>query len=115
MKHVSIVGKFFLLVAIFGLRALGLTFYQSGQMFEISRSYEVLLEKDASAAMNLSQSNRSLEVARASISDMMMTRSKEARARAATVHDMSVMALGGAVMALITVSSFGFFASVLAC
>ncbi|APG87111.1 hypothetical protein [Sinorhizobium americanum] len=70
MKHLSIFGKFFLLMAIFGLTALALTLYQSRQTFEISRSYEALLDRDAFAALNLSQSNRSLEAARASMGDL---------------------------------------------
>ncbi|TCN27548.1 hypothetical protein [Sinorhizobium americanum] len=70
MKHVSIFGKFFLLMATFGLTALALTLYQSRQTFEISRSYEALLDRDAFAALNLSQSNRSLEAARASMGDL---------------------------------------------
>ncbi|WP_427145150.1 hypothetical protein [Rhizobium pisi] len=82
MKHVSIVGKFFVIMAVFGVTALGLTFYQSRQMLTVNDSYQGLLDRDASAALRLTQSNRSLETARASISDMVMTRSKEARARA---------------------------------
>ncbi|MBB4388642.1 methyl-accepting chemotaxis protein [Rhizobium leguminosarum] len=82
MKHVSIVGKFFVIMAVFGVTALGLTVYQSRQMLKVNDSYQGLLDKDASAALRLTQSNRSLETARASISDMVMTRSKEARARA---------------------------------
>ncbi|MGO8055370.1 methyl-accepting chemotaxis protein [Rhizobium leguminosarum] len=82
MKHVSIVGKFFVIMAIFGVTALGLTFYQSRQMLAVNDSYQGLLDRDASAALRLTQANRGLETARASISDMVMTRSKEARARA---------------------------------
>lgn len=82
MKHVSIVGKFFIIMAVFGVTALGLTLYQSRQMLKVNDSYQGLLDRDASAALRLTQSNRSLETARASISDMVMTRSKEARARA---------------------------------
>lgn len=82
MKHVSIVGKFFVIMAVFGVTALGLTVYQSRQMLKVNDSYQGLLDRDASAALRLTQSNRSLETARASISDMVMTRSKEARARA---------------------------------
>lgn len=84
MKHVSIVGKFFLIMAVFGVVALGLTFYQSRQLLKVNDSYQALLDRDASAALHLTQSNRSLETARASISDIVMTRSKEARARAET-------------------------------
>ncbi|WP_261335286.1 hypothetical protein [Rhizobium leguminosarum] len=51
-------------------------------MLTVNDGYQELLDKDASAALRLTQSNRSLETARASISDMVMTRSKEARARA---------------------------------
>ncbi|CDM60366.1 MULTISPECIES: methyl-accepting chemotaxis protein [Rhizobium] len=82
MKHVSIVGKFFIIMAVFGVMALGLAFYQSRQMLKVNDSYRGLLDRDASAALRLTQSNRSLETARASISDMVMTRSKEARSRA---------------------------------
>ncbi|MBB4117054.1 methyl-accepting chemotaxis protein [Rhizobium sp. BK226] len=82
MKHVSIVGKFFVIMAVFGVTALGLTVYQSRQMLKVNDSYQGLLDRDATAALRLTQSNRSLETARASISDMVMTRSKEARARA---------------------------------
>lgn len=65
MKHVSIVGKSFLIMAVFGVMALGLTFYQSRQMLKVNDSYQALLDRDASAALHLTQSNRSLETARA--------------------------------------------------
>lgn len=60
MKRVSIVGKFFLIMAVFGVMALGLTFYQSRQMLKVNDSYQA-----PSAALHLTQSNRSLETARA--------------------------------------------------
>ncbi|WP_245314456.1 methyl-accepting chemotaxis protein [Sinorhizobium alkalisoli] len=50
-------------------------------MFEVSTRYSDLLNKDAAATLYLTQANRSLEAARSSISDMMMTRAKEARAK----------------------------------
>ncbi|MFW8642831.1 hypothetical protein ACOJBO_08940 [Rhizobium beringeri] len=53
MKHVSIVGKFFIIMAVFGIMALGLTFYQSWQMLKVNDSYQELLDRDASAALRL--------------------------------------------------------------
>ncbi|WP_245485486.1 hypothetical protein [Rhizobium leguminosarum] len=48
MKHVSIVGKFFVIMAIFGVTALGLTFYQSRQMLAVT-----IVTKGFSTGMHL--------------------------------------------------------------
>ncbi|MBB4245427.1 MULTISPECIES: hypothetical protein [Rhizobium] len=82
MKHVPIVGKFFVVVGMFGLVALGLSLYETRELFRIDAAYTDLLTKNAAAALHLAQSNRSLQTARANIGDMIMARSKDGRVRA---------------------------------
>nr|WP_210320797.1 methyl-accepting chemotaxis protein [Rhizobium leucaenae] len=67
---------------MFGLVALGLSLYETRELFRIDAAYTDLLTKNAAAALHLAQSNRSLQTARANIGDMIMARSKDGRVRA---------------------------------
>ncbi|AYG68307.1 methyl-accepting chemotaxis protein [Rhizobium sp. CCGE531] len=67
---------------MFGLMALAISVYETRELFRIDAGYADLLEKDAAAALHLTQANRSLQAARASIGDMMMARSKDGKEHA---------------------------------
>ena len=82
MQHVSIIGKFLIIMAGFGLFTLGMAIYSGQQMSNIDREYGSLLEQESQAALYLARSNRSLQVMRASIGDLMMSRTAEQEASA---------------------------------
>ncbi|MCM2475800.1 HAMP domain-containing protein [Rhizobium sp. CG5] len=82
MKHVSIIGKFFIIMAAFGLFSLGMAFYSGQQLKAIDDSYSELLHSESPAALYMARSNRSLQAVRASIGDLLMARTPETNAKA---------------------------------
>ncbi|WP_413708538.1 methyl-accepting chemotaxis protein [Rhizobium sp. Rhizsp82] len=82
MRNVSIKGKFLLLLGIFGAFVAASTAYTSFKMMEIDGSYNALMSGESLAATNMARSNRALQTARASIGDLLMSRSKDLSASA---------------------------------
>ena len=82
MKHVPIVGKFLMIMVAFGLLTLLLSLYESRQLYKMDAAYSGLLDGESTAALYLSRSNRSMQAVRASIGDLLMSRSEESNARA---------------------------------
>ncbi|THV22964.1 methyl-accepting chemotaxis protein [Peteryoungia ipomoeae] len=74
MKNISIIGKFLVIMASFGIFSLGVAFFSGNQISKIDDSYSALLEQEETAALYLARSNRSLQAARASIGDLLMSR-----------------------------------------
>jgi methyl-accepting chemotaxis protein len=74
VKHIPIIGKFLLIMAAFGLFALGTTLYSASQMATIDSNYSSLLEQNQTASLYLARSNRSLQAMRSSIGDMLIAR-----------------------------------------
>lgn len=67
MKHISIVAKFLLIMACFGLFSLGVAVYSGIQIASVDEDYAGLMEGESTAALYLARSNRNLQAARASI------------------------------------------------
>jgi methyl-accepting chemotaxis protein len=82
VKHISIVGKFLVIMAGFGLFTLGIAVYSAQQISKIDDNYSNLLTGESSAALYLARSNRSMQAIRASIGDLMMSRTDERNAAA---------------------------------
>lgn len=82
MKHVSIIGKFLIIMAAFGLFSLGMALYSGQQIKSIDNSYSELLRSESPAALNMARSNRSLQAVRASIGDLLMSRSSQQNEKA---------------------------------
>ncbi|THF48952.1 methyl-accepting chemotaxis protein [Allorhizobium terrae] len=82
MKHISIIGKFLIIMACFGIFSLGMSLYSAKQIANIDSGYSALLDQESTAALYLARSNRSLQGARAAIGDLMMSRSQELNDRA---------------------------------
>lgn len=82
MKHISIIGKFFIIMAAFGLFSLGTALYSGQQMANIDSSYSALLDHQSAASLSMARANRGLQAARASIGDLLMSRSPDLTARA---------------------------------
>jgi methyl-accepting chemotaxis protein len=89
VKNVSIVGKFLIIMACFGLFSLGTAFYSGQQISSVDQQYSELLEGESTAALYLARANRSLQSARAAIGDLLMSRSAELKARAESEVDES--------------------------
>ncbi|MGA1800630.1 methyl-accepting chemotaxis protein [Rhizobium sp. HT1-10] len=77
MKHISIIGKFLIIMAGFGLFALGVSLYSGRQLSLIDAGYSSLLEHESAAALSTARANRSLQAARASMGDLLMSRTDE--------------------------------------
>ncbi|NTF34462.1 hypothetical protein [Rhizobium skierniewicense] len=79
MKHISIIGKFLIIMAAFGLFSLGMALYSGQQIKNIDASYSELLSSESSAALYMARSNRAMQAFRASVGDLLLSRSAEAK------------------------------------
>lgn len=82
MKNVPIIGKFMIIMSFFGLFAIAVAVYSDMQLTNTDAAYHELLEGNSAAALNLARANRSLQGARASLGDLLMSRTEELNARA---------------------------------
>jgi methyl-accepting chemotaxis protein len=74
MRHIPIVGKFLAIMAAFGVFSIAVALFAGFQISTIDTSYSRLLEQESSAALNIVRTNRSLQSARAAISEIIMSR-----------------------------------------
>jgi methyl-accepting chemotaxis protein len=72
MKNLPIITKFLLVMAAFGLFSMASTYYATSQMQRISASYRQLLDGPAAAELANARASRSLQIAIASIADLLM-------------------------------------------
>ncbi|MFP5077005.1 HAMP domain-containing protein, partial [Rhizobium sp. YIM 134829] len=82
MRNLPIVGKFFIIMAVFALFALGSTLYLAHQTTLIGANYAFLINGEEKAAVYLARSNRSLQAMRAEVGDMLMAHTAEDAASA---------------------------------
>jgi methyl-accepting chemotaxis protein len=82
VKHISIVGKFLIIMAGFGLFTLGIAVYAAQQISDIDIQYSDLLEHEEQASLYLARANRSSQTMRASIGDMLMSRTEAQNVKA---------------------------------
>jgi methyl-accepting chemotaxis protein len=82
MKHISIVGKFMAIMALFGIFAIAIAGYSSSRIYEINGSSGDLLHKESTASLSVARANRSIQMARAAIGDLLMSRTPEGNAAA---------------------------------
>ncbi|MCO5734255.1 methyl-accepting chemotaxis protein [Rhizobium sp. SSA_523] len=82
MKHISIIGKFLVIMACFGLFSFCVALYSASQISSVDGSYSELLDGESAAALYLARSNRTLQAGRAAIGDLMMSRTPELNQRA---------------------------------
>lgn len=74
MKHISIIGKFLGIMAIFGVFSLGSAIYSGWTILSIDKNYSSLLDQEAAASLAVARANRSMQNMRASMGDIMMSR-----------------------------------------
>ncbi|MGV1769022.1 methyl-accepting chemotaxis protein [Agrobacterium vitis] len=77
MKHLPIIGKFLSIMAVFGLFALGVAGYSGLKLQTIDTAYSGLLDEEAKASLTMARANRSLQAVRASLADVMLSRTDE--------------------------------------
>ncbi|BCH54603.1 methyl-accepting chemotaxis protein [Agrobacterium vitis] len=75
MKNLSIIGKFLSIMALFGLFTVGIAAYSGAKLKSIDAAYSGLLEQESAASLYLARANRSMQSARASLADIMLSRS----------------------------------------
>ena len=72
MKNVPIIGKFFTILAIFGMFTIGVAFYSTSQIRLIDEEYTSLVNHQGVATLMLSRSNRAFQTSRAAIANLMI-------------------------------------------
>jgi methyl-accepting chemotaxis protein len=77
MKHISIIGKFLSIMAVFGAFSIAVAIYAGWQIYKIDAGYRTLQTSENAAALNNVRMNRSLQTARAAISEIIMSRTDE--------------------------------------
>ncbi|MBZ5763070.1 methyl-accepting chemotaxis protein [Rhizobium sp. VS19-DR104.2] len=82
MKHVSIIGKFLIIMAGFGLFALGVSLYSGRQLSMVDAGYSSLLDRESAAALATARANQSLQAVRASVADLLMSNTDQLNAAA---------------------------------
>ncbi|MDO1584645.1 methyl-accepting chemotaxis protein [Rhizobium oryzicola] len=90
MKNIPIIGKFLSIMALFGVFALGVTGYTALQISKIDTSYSQLLTREAAAMTAISRASRSMQNARAAISDILMARTDALNASAQSEFETAV-------------------------
>jgi len=73
MKNISVIGKFFVILALFATFAVGAAIYASYQISVVSRDYTKLLDRNAAAAVLIVRASRSGQQARAAIGDLLVS------------------------------------------
>ena len=82
MKNIPIIGKFIVIMAIFGAFSLAVAIYGSLQVKHIDEANTALLDSESKAALMMARANRALQAARGSIGDLMIARTEERNAAA---------------------------------
>lgn len=77
MKNISIIGKFLTVMAAFGAFSVAVAVYAGFQISRIDEGYSELLDRETAAATNTIRMNRSLQSARASIAEIIMSKTDE--------------------------------------
>ncbi|TWF57329.1 methyl-accepting chemotaxis protein [Neorhizobium alkalisoli] len=77
MKHVSIVVKFATIMALFGLFAIAIAGYSASRIYYMNGAYSDLLAHQNKAALMIARANRSMQMARSAIADILVSRTEE--------------------------------------
>ncbi|TNM62605.1 methyl-accepting chemotaxis protein [Aliirhizobium smilacinae] len=82
MKHISITGKFFVLLASFGLFTLALAYYAGSQILRVDADYSRLVTTEGDASTSLSRASQTFQTIRGAIGDSLLTTAKEQERKA---------------------------------
>jgi methyl-accepting chemotaxis protein len=73
IKNVPIIGKFLIVLGLFGLMTLASAFFSTAEMRTIASGYRASIEHQGEAAINMSRANRSIVDVRRTIADLMIS------------------------------------------
>ena len=82
MKNISITGKFFVLLASFGLFTLALAYYAGSQILRVDADYSRLVTTEGDASTSLSRASQTFQTIRGAIGDSLLTTAKEQERKA---------------------------------
>ena len=82
MKNIPIIGKFIVIMAIFGVFSLAVAIYGSMQAKHIDNENSALLDVEAKASLMMARANHALQASRGAIGDLLIARSAENNASA---------------------------------
>ena len=82
MKNISITGKFFVLLASFGLFTLALAYYAGSQILRVDADYSRLVNTEGDASTSLSRASQTFQTIRGAIGDSLLTTAKEQEKKA---------------------------------
>jgi len=82
MKNISITGKFFVLLASFGLFTLVLAYYAGSQILRVDADYSHLVTTEGDASTSLSRASQTFQTIRGAIGDILLTTAKEQEKKA---------------------------------
>ncbi len=74
MRNISIIGKFLTIMAVFGVFSVGVAIYSGLQISKIDAGYSGLLTGESATAISNVRMNRALQTARATLSEIIMSR-----------------------------------------
>ncbi|MBB4010015.1 methyl-accepting chemotaxis protein [Allorhizobium taibaishanense] len=104
MRNIPIIGKFLLIMALFGVFAVSVAGYAAYQIKATDTSYSNLIDQETKAALYASRANRALQGSRAALGDLLMARNDQSNDVAlkefTTQHDNFIKYMDTAIAAL---------------
>jgi len=83
MRNIPVIGKFLVILCVFGLFVAGVAGFSTSRISFINTSYSTLLDEDSEATLMLARASRSLVSIRSAIADILIARTQEAKDAAA--------------------------------
>jgi methyl-accepting chemotaxis protein len=77
MKNITIIGKFLIIMGVFGVFTLAVAAYVGSQMWKIDSSYSALGAGPTHAAFAMQRANRAFTLVRSAVADQMMASTEE--------------------------------------
>ncbi|MDX7953649.1 methyl-accepting chemotaxis protein [Lichenihabitans sp. Uapishka_5] len=77
MKHISIIGKFLSIIAVFAAFVLGAAFFTTGKMRVIDTNYSDLSDHQGAASVTLARASRTLWATRSGIADLIISQTPD--------------------------------------
>ena len=86
MRNIPVIGKFLVILCVFGLFVAGVAGFSTSRISFINTSYSTLLDEDSEATLMLARASRSLVSIRSAIADILIARARESGASALVAH-----------------------------
>lgn len=82
MKNVSVIGKFLLVMAVFGIFAIGSAFFSAGKMGEIDRGYSSAISHESAVALATARATSNVRAMRAALGELELSTTEAGNAAA---------------------------------